>query len=80
MAETRRFKLTKRVKLSFEWIWDYNKEYVSVFNFIPCINLSCFGSAFKAWRDVTPRYIIQFNWLYISLGVNIFVITKLKDK
>ena len=79
MAETRKIKLTKRVSFSLDSFWVYRKDLSSTFYLIPAIRITRMGNAFKT-DNKFPRYVIQFNWLYILLDVNIFITDKLKDK
>ena len=80
MAETRRFKLTKRVSFSLAWCWSYTKGYRNRFYLTPCISLKRIDPTFSVYDMVLMRYFIRFDWLYALLCVKIFVITKLKDK
>lgn len=69
MAKTRKIRLSSKVSVSFDAFWNVfpSKEMLYL---LPSLRIRTFS---KSVTFGLPRFILQFNWLYILADINVFI-------
>lgn len=69
--ETRKIKLSRRVSITLDCFWKISASIYTYFYLLPQIKFKKIN--LEEYYGPIPKYVIQFNWLYLLADVNIFI-------
>ena len=70
-GETKRIKISKRLSVTIDFYWQYKScALYKVFYLFPQMQIRNLN--YENAHGSMPKYVIQFNWLYVLVDINIF--------